>query len=569
MTSARRLIFGGIFLTVVSMSSFSPAQAQGITITVIPALAPNVYGSPNWNAWVSNATIAIANGYAAYGDPSSPSYYQQAPSVISVTNNIVTGFPSWDGLADPGDVFGANFSQELGNRLQFGIDIKGGTNLISISQLSFSADSTDPSNTLDFAFAEGSYNYSSSYVGIIYGSGGTNTYITSGPATQLVNEIVGRGSGNAWAVYDTSGNIASEQSNMVLCATQIGDQPFNFTGTYTIDGVSGSNSVTLNPVVTNSGPVLGNGGITITVFPALAPNRWGSPSWNAWSSNAVTAILNGFSSYGDPSSPTYYQQVTNSVPVTNNLVTSFPSWMGQADPGNVFGPAFAQELGNRLTFGMDIKGGTNLISIAQLSFTMTSTDPSNTLDWTYSPIPYSYSGLDTGSADPVYLGIIYGPNGQNTYVTNGPATQLVNEIITCGSGNAWWPDGTSSDSIATQQSNIVACASQIGTQPFLFTGTYAIDGVSGTNSITFNPVAMNSGSPSLSIFLTDPPATPAVLDTVVVAWPSTGTGYVLQTNSDLTTPNWGDYTGSVTSSNGVNSVSFYKPTGSLFFRLKH
>ena len=93
---------------------------------------------------------------------------------------------------------------------------------------------------------------------------------------------------------------------------------------------------------------------------------------------------------------------------------------------------------------MDIKGGTNLISIAQLSFTMTSTDPGNTLDWTYSPIPYSYSGLNTGSADPVYLGIIYGPNGQNTYVTNGPATQLVNEIVTCGSGNAWWPDGTSS-----------------------------------------------------------------------------------------------------------------------------
>ena len=137
-----------------------PAQAQGITITVIPALAPNVYGSPNWTAWVSNATTAIANGYAAYGDPSSPSYYQWAPSVISVTNDIVTGFPSWDGLADPGDVFGVNFSQELGNRLQFGIDIKGGTNLISISQLSFSAHSTDPSNTLDFAFAQGSYNYS-------------------------------------------------------------------------------------------------------------------------------------------------------------------------------------------------------------------------------------------------------------------------------------------------------------------------------------------------------------------------------------------------------------------------
>jgi hypothetical protein len=571
-TSARRLILGGIFLTALTTLCFSPAQAQGITITVIPALAPNVYGSPNWNAWVSNATTAIANGYASYGDLSSPSYYQQAPAVISVTNDIVTGFPSWDGLADPGDIFGANFSQELGNRLQFGIDIKGGTNLISISQLSFSAHSTDPGNTLDFAFAQDSYNYSSSYVGIIYGPGG-NTYITSGPATQLVNEIVGRGSGNAWDTYDTSGNIASQQSNIVLCASQVGTQPFNFTGTYTIDGVSGSNSVTLNPVVTNSGPVL-SGGITISVFPALAPNRWGSPSWNAWASNAITAILNGDSSYGDPSSPTFYQQITNAVPMTNNLVTSFPSWMGVADPGSVFGPAFAQESGNRLTFGMDIKGGTNLICIAQLSFIMTSTDPGNTLDWIYSPIPYSYSSLNTGCADPVYLGIIYGPNGQNTYVTNGPPTQLVNEIITCGSGNAWWPDGTSADSIATQQSNIVACAAQIGPQPFFFTGTYILDGISGTNSVTFNPVVTNtppspSGSPTLSLMLTDPPENPAVLDNVVVSWPSSATGFVLQTNSDLTTANWADYTGTVDSSGGINSVTFKKSEGSLFFRLKH
>jgi hypothetical protein len=574
MTLTRRLFFCGIVLAVLSLPFFSPAQAQGITITVIPALAPNVYGSPNWNAWVSNATTAIANGYASYGDPSSPSYYQRAPAVISVTNDIVTGFPSWDGHADPGNVFGANFSQEEGNRLQFGIDIKGGTNLISLSQLSFSAHSSDPGNTLDFAFAQGSYNYSSSYVGIIYGSGGAKTYITSGPATQLVNEIVGRGSGNAWDTYDTSGNIASQQSNILACALQVSDQPFNFTGTYTIAGVSGSNSVTLNPVVTNSGPILGSGGITISIFPALAPNRWGSPSWNAWASNAVTAILNGHSSYGDPSSPTFYQQITNAVPVTNNLVTGFPSWMGQSDPGNVFGPAFAQESGNRLTFGMDIKGGTNLISIAQLSFTMASTDPGNTLDWTYSPIPYSYSGLNTGSANPVYLGIIYGSNGQNTYVTNGPATQLVNEVITCGSGNAWWPDGTSADSIAVQQSNIVACASQLGSQPFFFTGTYFIDGMAETNSVPFNPVVTNtpptpSGLPALSILLTDPPGTPTVLDTVVVSWPSTGTGIVLQTNTDLTATNWGDYTGPVTTNGGICSVSFYKPAGSLFFRLKH
>ena len=222
---------------------------------------------------------------------------------------------------------------------------------------------------------------------------------------------------------------------------------------------------------------------------------------------------------------------------------------------------------------MDIKGGTNLISIAQLSFTMTSTDPSNTLDWTYSPIPYSYSGLNTGSADPVYLGIIYGPNGQNTYVTNGPATQLVNEIITCGSGNAWWPDGTSADSIATQQSNIVACASQLGTQSFFFTGTYTIDGMSGTNSVTFNPVVIEcrSASPLHRSCLSSSSTRrkpPVCWTTSFVSWPAGATGFVLQTNSDLTTTNWGDYTGTVDSNGGTNSVTFKSTTGSLFFRLK-
>jgi hypothetical protein len=180
--------------------------------------------------------------------------------------------------------------------------------------------------------------------------------------------------------------------------------------------------------------------------------------------------------------------------------------------------------------------------------------------------------LNTGSANPVYLGIIYGPNGQKTYVTNGPATQLVNEIVTCGSGNAWWPDGTSADSIAVQQSNIVVCAEQAGTQAFSFSGTYEIDGMAGSNSVTFNPVVTNtppspSGSPLLSIKLVDPPDSPA-LDNAFVSWPATA-GFTLQTNANLTMANWGDYTGTINTTNGMSSVTMPKTGGSLFFRLKH
>ena len=76
-------------------------------------------------------------------------------------------------------------------------------------------------------------------------------------------------------------------------------------------------------------------------------------------------------------------------------------------------------------------------------------------------------------------------------------------------------------------------------------------------------------SPTLSLALADPPENPTVLDTVVLSWPTAAAGFVLQTNSDLTTTNWGDYTGPVNSDGVTNSVSLNKSTGSLFFRLKH
>jgi hypothetical protein len=548
-----RTTFRGIALIPIVAALFilaPQAWAQnGITITVIPALAPNAYGSPNWNAWVSNATTAIQNGYASCGDPNSPSYYQRAPRFISVTNDIVTGFPSWEGLADPGDIFGAAYSQELGNRLQFGIDIKGGTNLISISQLSFFAHSTDPGNTLGFSFAQGSYNYSASYVGIIYGAGGTNTYITSGPNTQLVNEIVGRGSGNAWAVYDTSGDITSEQSNIVSYAESISTNQFSFSGIYFLAGVAGSSTITFNPLPP-APPA--QDGITITVIPALAPNAYGSPNWNAWVSNATTAIQNGYASYGDPNSPSYYQRAPRYISVTNDIVTGFPSWQGLADPGDVFGAAYSQELGNRLQFGIDIKGGTNLISISQLSFTAQSSDPGNSLGFSFGLGSYNYSAS--------YVGIIYGAGGTDTYVTSGPNTQLVNEIVGRGSGNAWAVYDTSGD-IASEQSNIVSYAESISTNPFTFSGTYTLAGASGSGEISLNSFPPAS---AVAAGLTIANAGP---NTVSVAWADLPGGFVLQTNSDLCTSNWGDYNGPITLSGGINRATIPTTTPYLFFRL--
>ena len=68
------------------------------------------------------------------------------------------------------------------------------------------------------------------------------------------------------------------------------------------------------------------------------------------------------------------------------------------------------------------------------------------------------------------------------------------------------------------------------------------------------------GLPNLTIRFVGP-------NSVVVSWPNTGS-FTLQTNSNLTASNWGNFGGTVNSGGGTNSVTIAPPTGNLFFRLK-
>jgi hypothetical protein len=234
-------------LVACSLAIVPMAAKSAITIDVTPSSAPNGYGSPNYSGYVGNAIYALENGLASYGDPSSPSYYTQAPAVMSVLNNIVTGFSSWNGVANPSGAY----ASELGNRLLFGLDVRGNGAEISIDQLSFVMSSTD-GNTLGYSFGLGSYGYSSQYVGWDYGVDGIrgtadDIFITSGAASQQVDEIVSRGSGSAWAVYE--GNYPGTlQDGINQAAANLGSSPIDFTGTYTLGGAQGSAMVTFEPV---------------------------------------------------------------------------------------------------------------------------------------------------------------------------------------------------------------------------------------------------------------------------------------------------------------------------------
>jgi hypothetical protein len=50
----------------------------------------------------------------------------------------------------------------------------------------------------------------------------------------------------------------------------------------------------------------------------------------------------------------------------------------------------------------------------------------------------------------------------------------------------------------------------------------------------------------------------------VISWPTSSTGWTLQTNNNLALPNWGNYNGTVVN----NSITNAPVQGNLFFRLK-
>jgi hypothetical protein len=240
-----------LLLTVVFAFAAGLTPARAITIDVVPALAPNSYASPSYPGWQANAIYALAHGLPAYGDPGSPTYYQAGANYYSA-QVIVTGFNSWMGQVDPGTVYGAAYANEFGNRMTFGVAIDGEGAQFSISQLSFTATSTNALE-LDFGRATGSYSYDAGFVGVLAGADGIlwtgdDTYVTSAPNTQLVDGLVGRGSGSSFAAYCPGCSLADEQAALLSAAGYPG-VPYSFTGTYSLAALaSGSGTFQIDSV---------------------------------------------------------------------------------------------------------------------------------------------------------------------------------------------------------------------------------------------------------------------------------------------------------------------------------
>jgi hypothetical protein len=236
-----------LLVCVLFILALTNTASAAVEVNVYASRAPNGFGSPSFAAYQDNAIYALQNGLSSWGTPGAPTYYEQLANgaTIDAHLNIVTGFPSWDGVAEPGGVF----ASEYGNRLHFSLHIVGNGEKFSISQLSFVGDSS-PNDILDFSFS-GGYSYSAGYQGLNYGTDnikgtGDDVYITSGASSQLVDELFGRGSGNAIAVYDSDfGATRQDKIENVLDSV---DDPYLFSGTYTIGDVSGSAQVIITSV---------------------------------------------------------------------------------------------------------------------------------------------------------------------------------------------------------------------------------------------------------------------------------------------------------------------------------
>ena len=234
-----------------SLTLFAAGAAQATDIKVVTWIAPNSFGSPSYAGAVANAIGALHDGASSRGAANQPTYFE-ARSDVARSDVVVTGFNSWNGKVDPGNVYGSQYAAELGNRMLFGLRIDGEGTQFAINQLSFVMASNDATNDLGYTYAAGAYSYSNDYQGVLKGGDGIlwtsdDVFVNSGASNQLVDGLVGRGSGNSYAAYCPGCTLEQQQAALDDVINYDG-WPTQFTGTYTLGSATGTGTFNIAAV---------------------------------------------------------------------------------------------------------------------------------------------------------------------------------------------------------------------------------------------------------------------------------------------------------------------------------
>jgi len=199
-----------------------------------------------------------------------------------------------------------------------------------------------------------------------------------------------------------------------------------------------------------------------------------------------------------------------------------------------------------------------------------------------------------GDGKPDLICANYNDGTLNVLENNGSGGFVFNATLTAGSGplcvaamdinGDGWPDlicANSGDGTLTVFTNnesgkfglqaTLGVGSDSGSYPqFVIATDVNSDGLPDLISANYNDNSLSvllngagaSGSPALSLSLTDP-------NTIVVSWPSSANGFLLQYNSDLATQNWLNFTGTINTVGSTKSATITPLAGNQYYRLYH
>jgi len=240
-------------------------QAAAPIIDVYASFGPNGDGSTTTTSnYTQNALNAIVAANGGTTTPTvttnggGPATYSEATS--GQTNQFIsTPFTSWMGYAGANvtNVYGSAYSTQTGQRLYFGLDVRGdGTTRFSLSGLTFSANDLNDNIPGDNPIGTATFNNSdlSSGAFLFYNLvSGNYVQTTPANANTLVDRIVYRGVGESF--FDTNLDNSLVQSNadpqtrlnaqIFELNTADNGGPPDIQGVYSIAGATGQASVPL------------------------------------------------------------------------------------------------------------------------------------------------------------------------------------------------------------------------------------------------------------------------------------------------------------------------------------